>query len=177
MTIKTDSSRALLHEAEELGHEARLQSHDHAALKLWLRMLACTTQIEAEIRRRLRAQFGISLARFDYMAQLYRHRDGLKMKALSRYLMVTGGNVTGLTDELERDELVARESDPSDRRAWLVRLTPKGRRIFEAMAAEHERWMLELFGGLDEKTIQQLHHSLGVLRVHLVRMEKNEENA
>ncbi|MBN9425155.1 MAG: MarR family transcriptional regulator [Burkholderiales bacterium] len=175
--IKTDTSRALLHEAQELGHEARLQSHDHAALKLWLRMLACTTQVEAEIRRRLRAQFGISLARFDYMAQLYRHRDGLKMKALSRFLMVTGGNVTGLTDELERDELVTRESDPNDRRAWLVRLTPKGRRIFETMAAEHERWILELFGGLDEKTIQQLHHSLGVLRVHLVQMDKSEENA
>lgn len=175
--IKTDASRALLHEAQELGHEARLQSHDHAALKLWLRMLACTTQVEAEIRRRLRSQFGISLARFDYMAQLYRHRDGLKMKALSRYLMVTGGNVTGLTDELERDELVTRESDPTDRRAWLVRLTPKGRRIFETMAAEHERWILELFGGLDEKTIQQLHHSLGVLRVHLVQMDKSEENA
>ena len=60
-------------------------------------------QIEAEIRRRLRAHFGISLARFDYMAQLYRHRDGLKMSELSRYLMVTGGNVTGLTDELERE--------------------------------------------------------------------------
>ncbi|ODU62240.1 MAG: MarR family transcriptional regulator [Lautropia sp. SCN 66-9] len=175
--MKTDTSRALLHEAQELGHEARLQSHDHAALKLWLRMLACTTQVEAEIRRRLRAQFGISLARFDYMAQLYRHRDGLKMKALSRFLMVTGGNVTGLTDELERDELVTRESDPNDRRAWLVRLTPKGRRIFETMAAEHERWILELFGGLDEKTIQQLHHSLGVLRVHLVQMDKSEENA
>ena len=32
--------------------------------------------------------------------------------------MVTGGNVTGLTDELEREELVQRESDPADRRAW-----------------------------------------------------------
>ena len=63
-------------------------------------MLACTTQIEAEIRRRLRERFGISLARFDYMAQLYRYQDGMKMRELSRYLMVTGGNVTGLTDDL-----------------------------------------------------------------------------
>ena len=80
--------------------------------KLWLRMLACTTQIEAEIRQRLRERFGISLARFDYLAQLYRYQDGLKMSELSRYLMVTGGNVTGLTDELEREGLVARESEP-----------------------------------------------------------------
>ena len=126
---------------------------DHAVLKLWLRMLASTTQIEAEIRKRLRERFGISLARFDYMAQLYRYRDGLKMRVLSRYLMVTGGNVTGLTDELEREGVVQRSASPEDRRAWIVSLTPKGRRSFEAMAKEHEEWLLELFAGLDEKAV------------------------
>ena len=166
--MKDDVSHALLKDAHELGHEARAGSGDHAALRLWLRLLACATQIEAEIRRRLRAQFGVTLARFDYMAQLYRYRDGLKMRELSRYLMVTGGNVTGLTDDLERDGLVAREASPSDRRAWILRLTPKGRRAFEAMAQEHERWILELLGGLDERTVQQLYTQLGALRVQLV---------
>jgi len=145
-------------------------------LKLWLRMLASTTQIEAEIRKRLRERFGISLARFDYMAQLYRYKDGLKMRALSRYLMVTGGNVTGLTDELERDGLVVREGSPDDRRAWILRLTPKGRRTFEAMADEHEQWILELFAGLDEKIVQQLYMHLGALRVHLVRGDPSPED-
>lgn len=166
--MKNDPSHTLLRDAQELGHEARAGSGDHAALRLWLRLLACATQIEAEIRRRLRAQFGVTLARFDYMAQLYRYRDGLKMRELSRYLMVTGGNVTGLTDDLERDGLVAREASPSDRRAWILRLTPKGRRAFEAMAQEHERWILELLGGLDERTVQQLYTQLGALRVQLV---------
>ena len=166
--MKNDPSHTLLRDAQELGHEARAGSGDHAALKLWLRLLACATQIESEIRRRLRAQFGVTLARFDYMAQLYRYKDGLKMRELSRYLMVTGGNVTGLTDDLERDGLVAREASPSDRRAWILRLTPKGRRAFEAMAQEHERWILELLGGLDERTVQQLYTQLGALRVQLV---------
>ena len=166
--MKNDPSHTLLESAQELGHEARAGSGDHAALKLWLRLLACATQIESEIRRRLRAQFGVTLARFDYMAQLYRYKDGLKMRELSRYLMVTGGNVTGLTDDLERDGLVAREASPSDRRAWILRLTPKGRRSFEAMAQEHERWILELLGGLDERTVQQLYTQLGALRVQLV---------
>jgi DNA-binding MarR family transcriptional regulator len=174
--MKADDSRALLHEAEELGHEARTVSTDHAKLKLWLRMLACTTQIETEIRRRLRVHFDISLARFDYMAQLFRHRDGVKMSQLSRQLMVTTGNVTGLTDELERDGLVQRDDDPADRRAWRVSLTAKGRRIFEAMAGEHEKWILELFGGLDDKTVQQLHQTLGHLRVQMMQLDKNEEN-
>jgi DNA-binding MarR family transcriptional regulator len=173
--MKDDASHALLHEAQELGYEARSASSDHAALKLWLRMLACSRQIESEIRRRLRAQFGISLARFDYMAQLYRHRDGLKMNKLSRYLMVTGGNITGLTDELEREELVQREGDPTDRRAWLVRLTAKGRTAFERMAQMHEAWILEMFVGLDDKTLRHLHQTLGTLRVQLLQLDRTEE--
>ena len=174
---QNDPSHTLLADAQELGHEARAGHEDHAALKLWLRMLASTTHIEAEIRRRLRERFDISLARFDYMAQLYRYRDGLKMRDLSRYLMVTGGNVTGLTDDLARDGMVIRESSPSDRRAWIVRLTAKGRRQFETMAQEHEGWILELFAGLDAKTVQQLYQQLGQLRVHLVRNEQGSEES
>ena len=108
-----------------------------------------------------------------------RLRDGLadlvKMNQVSRQLMVTTGNVTGLTDELERDGLVQREADPTDRRAWRVNLTPKGRHSFEAMATEHEKWVLELFGGLDGKTVQQLHRSLGRLRVQMMQLDKHRE--
>ena len=172
--MKHDISHGLLHEAQELGHEARAHTSDHAALRLWLRLLSCTTQIEAEIRRRLRARFGVSLARFDYLAQLYR-RDGLKMRELSRQLLVTGGNVTGLTDDLSQEGMVVRESSPGDRRAWIVRLTPKGRRHFEAMAREHEGWILELFAGLDAGAVQRLHAELGRLRVHLVTNEQAAE--
>ena len=150
-----------------LGHEARALGDDHAALKLWLRLLACTTQVEDEIRRRLRQRFGISLPRFDYLAQLYRWPEGLKMSELSRCLMVTGGNVTGLTDELEREGLVLREPSATDRRSWIVRLTDQGRDGFEAMAQAHEQWILELFGGLSSTDIQQLHQQLGALRLQL----------
>ena len=172
---QNDPSHALLEDAQELGHEARAGRDDHAALRLWLRMLASTTQIEAEIRGRLRERFGISLARFDYMAQLYRYRDGMKMKELSRLLMVTGGNVTGLTDDLEKEGVVVRASSPGDRRAWIVRLTAKGRRHFETMAREHEAWILELFSGLDAATVQQLHEHLGRLRVQLLQHEHAAE--
>ena len=172
---RDDASHALLTEAQELGHENRAGSADHAKLKLWLRMLASTTQIEAQIRKRLRERFDISLARFDYMAQLFRYKDGLKMRVLSRYLMVTGGNVTGLTDELEREGMVLREGSPQDRRAWIVRLTPKGRRSFEAMAQEHEQWLLELFAGLDAKAVQQVYTHLGALRVQLVQHDLTKE--
>ena len=145
-------------------------------LRLWLRLLTCSTLIEGEVRRRLRERFDISLARFDYMAQLYRQRDGMKMRALSKYLMVTGGNVTGLTDELSREGLVARESSPTDRRAWIVRLTPKGRRLFETMAEEHEQWILDLFASMDEKAMQLVHAHLGELRVHLLHQDPSTQD-
>lgn len=167
--MRSGAPRELLQDADELGHEARATSNDHLALKLWLRMLSCATQIETEIRRRLRKNFGVSLARFDYMAQLFRKPDGLKMSELSSYLMVTGGNVTGLTDELDREGLVTREANPADRRVWIVRLTPKGRRSFETMAGAHEKWILELFAGLNRVEMQQLHALLGELRVHFLR--------
>ena len=164
--MKHDVAHSRLRDARKLGHEARAREDDHAALKLWLRLLACTTQVEGEIRRRLRARFGVSLARFDYLAQLYRH-GGLKMRDLSRFLMVTGGNVTGLTDQLEREGLVTRESSSTDRRAFIVRLTPLGRRSFEAMARQHEQWIVELFAPLPRTAVQRLYSDLGELRVHL----------
>ena len=173
--MKNDPSHAVLREADGLGHEARAGRGDHAVLRLWLRLLASTTQIENEVRRRLRERFGISLARFDYMAQLDRAKDGLKMSELSRLLMVTGGNVTGLTDELARDGLVSREASPADRRAWIVRLTPKGKSAFAAMAEEHERWIRELFAGFDADGVAALHAQLGTLRVHLLEKLKPSE--
>ena len=152
---------------QAIGLEARSASDDHLSLRLWLRLLACSTDIETEIRKRLRAQFGITLARFDYLAQLHRHPDGLRMSALSRYLMVTGGNVTGLTDELEKDGMVQRDPEPGDRRSYRVALTPKGRKTFEKIASEHEGWVIELFGGVDDADRHALYDLLGRLRVQL----------
>lgn len=152
---------------ERIGLEARATSSDRLALKVWLRLLACSMQIETEIRKRLRLRFGISLARFDYLAQLRRHPAGLRMNVLSRYLMVTGGNVTGLTDELERDGLVTREEDPSDRRSFLLRLTDAGRQTFDAIAAAHEAWLVELCAGVDGAILEALYEQLGALRVQL----------
>lgn len=160
---------------QAIGLEARSVSDDHLSLRLWLRLLACSTDIETEIRKRLRAQFGMTLARFDYLAQLHRHPDGLRMSALSRYLMVTGGNVTGLTDELEKDGLVQRDAEPGDRRSVRVALTPKGRKVFERMASEHEGWVVELFGGVAEAERHQLYDLLGRLRVQLCGRNENPE--
>lgn len=147
-----------------LDSESRASDSDHMALRLWLRLLACTNSVEAPLRRRLRDQFDNSLPRFDLMAQLERHPGGMKMRELSRRLMVTGGNVTGLTDRLVAEGLVERQDDPSDRRAFTVRLTPAGQRQFKAMALAHEAWVAELLGGLPPQRQQLLFELLGELK-------------
>jgi DNA-binding MarR family transcriptional regulator len=158
-----------------LDVESRLTDDHHQSLKLWLRMLSCTTLIEAEIRTRLRGEFGITLPRFDLMAQLDRHPDGLRMGELSRRLMVTGGNVTGITDQLEQEGLVVREAVPDDRRAYSVRLTPAGRRAFTRMASVHEGWITELMGGLNGQEKATLIALMSKMKQRLTGPDTQEE--
>ena len=158
-------------------HETRLDdAHHHEALRLWLRLLTCTTMIERGIRRRLRDRFGMALARFDLMAQLDRSPSGLRMGELSRRLMVTNGNVTGLIDRLVTEGLVARQPAPHDRRAHLVRLTTAGKQAFDAMIPKHQDFIAERFDGLSRAELADLHRLLGKLKTSFEAHESQNEN-
>jgi DNA-binding MarR family transcriptional regulator len=148
--------------------EARAHSDHHDALRLWLRLLTCTQLVEKQVRSQLRERFGTTLPRFDLMAQLERAPDGLKMNELSRRMMVTGGNVTGITDQLVAEGLVDRVDVEGDRRAYRVRLTARGRKTFHDMAREHEEWIVDAFAGLSDKDIAALHKLLGKVKAHAV---------
>jgi DNA-binding MarR family transcriptional regulator len=152
---------------EVLDLASRLTQDHNQSLKLWLRMLSCTVRIENEIRSRLRSTFDITLPRFDLMAQLERHPQGLRMGELSRRMMVTGGNITGITDQLEQEHLVARVPDPRDRRAYSVQLTPAGRRAFADMAAVHEGWIADLLKDISVEDKTRLIELLSQMKQHL----------
>jgi DNA-binding MarR family transcriptional regulator len=146
--------------------EARAHSEHPEALRLWLRLLTCTQIVEKRVRGRLRERFDTTLPRFDLMAQLERSPEGLKMNELSRRMMVTGGNVTGITDQLAAEGLVDRVDVEGDRRAYRVRLTAKGRKLFNEMARQHEGWIVDAFAGLSDKEIAVLHKLLGKVKDH-----------
>jgi DNA-binding MarR family transcriptional regulator len=118
-------------------------------LRIWLRLLACTNLIETRVRKGLRESFDTTLPRFDLMAQLSRAAGGMTMGELSRRLMVSNGNVTGLIDRLVAERLVERRTDETDRRAQRVRLTAAGRRAFDAMTPVHQAWVAEALTPLD----------------------------
>jgi DNA-binding MarR family transcriptional regulator len=147
--------------------ESRANDDHHESLRLWLRLLTCTLMIERRVRAALREEFAITLPRFDLMAQLERHPQGLKMGELTRRLMVTGGNVTGLTNQLVEEGLVERQPIPGDRRAHAVRLTAKGKRAFDAMAAAHERWVIGMLAGVPAGERARLFALLGDLKTNL----------
>lgn len=150
-----------------LDLETRAIQGDHQALRLWLRLLSCTVRIENKIRLRLRREFNTTLPRFDLMAQLERSHDGLRMNELSRRMMVSGGNVTGITDQLELEGLVTRGACPWDRRAFTVRLTFSGLKRFRQMAARHEQWVIELLAGLSRDEKETMINALGKVKTRI----------
>ena len=150
--------------------ETIARAGDHRALRIWLRLLTCTQLIERSVRSRLRERFATTLPRFDLMAQLERHAEGLKMSELSRLLMVTGGNVTAIVDQLEKEGLVERLEEPADRRAFRISLTRAGEKSFAEMARAHEAWVVELLAGMSRRDQDELLKLLAKLKQHAVEV-------
>lgn len=136
---------------------------------MWVRLVGCYHLMETRLSTELRRKFDTTLPRFDLMSQLYRYPDGLKMKDLSQLLLVTKSNVTGLTDRLIAEGMVQRRDDPNDRRACHISLTDKGSKAFAKMAADHERWVTSLIGGLAKGDQRSLSELLSKLKKQLDR--------
>jgi DNA-binding MarR family transcriptional regulator len=125
-------------------------------LRLWIRILRAARAIEAEVRDRLRVNFDVTLPQFDVMAALERKPDGMTMTELSRFLMVSNGNVTGIIDRLVTDKLVVRQAPANDRRAIIVKLTARGLKDFTAMAKAHQGWVDNLLSEFDAAEAETL---------------------
>ena len=146
---------------------ARSEPAAKQKLRLWIRLLRASRAIEVELRERLRVAFGVTLPRFDVMAALARKQAGMTMTELSRYLMVSNGNVTGIIDRLVSEGMVARSRHAGDRRATFVRLTPKGQQQFAIIAKAHEGWIAEILAGVDTAEAESLIALLSALGVNV----------
>ena len=149
--------------------ETAASRDDKLELRLWLRLLTCSSLIERNVRNALREKFDTTLPRFDLLAQLDRAPDGLTMSELSARMMVSNGNITGLTDRLVEEGLVKRTPSARDRRSSHVSLTPAGKRAFDAMTPEHEVWIDTMMAGLGRQEMQQLFLLLGKLKASVHR--------
>jgi len=147
---------------------------DHKTeLRLWLRMLTCTTLIESEVRKRLRDNFDITLPRFDLLAQLERAPNGMTLGELSQRMMVSNGNLTGLVDRLREQGLIKRKPSPTDRRVQIVSLSAEGKRFFRTMARANADWVGEIFADLSKDDIETLMALLGKTKASARKARKN----
>ena len=151
--------------AEKVRTAARPPSKQR--LRLWLRLLRATRAIEVELREKLRKKFAITLPQFDVMATLARKEDGMSMTELSRMLMVSNGNVTGIIDRLAAEKLVLRQAPANDRRSYIVRLTPKGAAQFAVIAKAHEAWVDEMLSTVGVAGADSLILQLDNLATHV----------
>ena len=154
--------------ADHSGATAHLRdgsdTHSKNSVRLWLRLLTCTAEVEQIIRTHVRTRFGTTLPRFDILSALDRNVAGLSMGELSDILVVSNGNVTGVVERLVTEGMVDRQASPVDRRKFTVSLTAKGKARFAQMAREHEAWVDELFAGLSNAEIADAIEALGRVR-------------
>ncbi|MCF6197281.1 MAG: MarR family transcriptional regulator [Emcibacter sp.] len=147
---------------------------DTRKLGLWLRLITNTNIIEKEIRNLFRSEFKVTLPRFDLMSALYREPGGLTMGELSRKLLVSNGNVTGIVERLQKEGLVKRWSLPTDRRIYSVGLTPKGRTDFKVMADRHKEWVADILSDLNEDDVLPMIALLDNLREALKNRKEDK---
>ncbi len=156
---------------ERVDSESRATRDDHLSVRVWLRLLACTNLVEGRVASRLRDDFDTTLPRFDFLSQLERNPAGLRMTEISKRMMVTGGNITRIADQLLAEGLITRTVAAGDRRASIVKLSAVGRRAFAEMARRHEQWIVAMFAGLGESERSQLYGLLAKLKRHLNAVE------
>ncbi len=141
------------------------------ALRIWLRLLTSSQLIEKRVRGRFRIEFDTTLPRFDVMAALAREPTGQTMGDVSRWLLVSSGNITGIISRLEEDGLVTRARSTDDRRSHLVRLSRKGAHEFESLSLAHEKWIRNMLSGMTRQEMATLDELLTKVKVSLAKEE------
>ena len=135
-------------------------SEPHVATSVWVRLLKAHSLLLREVRRRVPAP--LTLPQFDVLAQLYRG-GAMTPGELTRELLVTAGNVTGIVERLTRMGLVSRHRVPEDGRAVRVRLTPRGRQLMSRAIPRHRRDVAALLSVLPAGELERLRLLLGTL--------------
>lgn len=140
---------ALIQEAQ------RRKMPDVEGIRLCFQTLSLAAGIDRDCAALL-APHSLSEGRFVLLFLLDAAHDGLAPNTLAEQAGVTRATVTGLLDGLEREELIERHADASDRRALCIRLTRKGRRVAKIVFEQHGRWIASLYGNLSTPEREQL---------------------
>lgn len=146
-------------------------SHSKQSLRVWLRLAACNRIIEARIRRSFEVNFSTTLPRFDVLATLDHALSttgkGLTMGELSKRLLVSNGNVTGIVNRLAGENYIRKTKQRADGRSHLVEFTPKGKKYFAELANAHEKWIDEILFEMSDEEMGSILPTLGKMKAIL----------
>ncbi|HWF84406.1 MAG TPA: MarR family transcriptional regulator [Vicinamibacterales bacterium] len=142
-----------------------MRGRTRESVRTHLRIATCYNLLMREARQRVVARWNLTLPQFEMLAELARaDTGGFTFVELSRLLLVTSGNLTGIVDRLEEQRLVERRPDGKDRRVIRVALTEKGRRVTDHMLPAHAADIEEILSFMPRASLNELSSLLGHLR-------------
>jgi MarR family transcriptional regulator, 2-MHQ and catechol-resistance regulon repressor len=142
---------------EKYGKKADL------ALSLWVKLARTSTTFDKLSALNIKS-FGLTEPQFSVLECLG-HLGPLTLGTLSKKMLVCGGNTTVVVDNLEKEKLVERQPSKTDRRAILVELTPKGKKLFDEIFIKHAEYITKVSSVLSENeqlTLSQLLKKFGL---------------
>jgi len=149
-----------------------LEAGDQKHLKLWVRMLASSTRVVQILNKRMKEHTPLTLAKFDVLVAIDRAPGGvITMSELSRMLLVSNANTTGMVSRLMKDNLVEKWALPTDRRVYSVAMTSEGRKTLKHAIAIHKEWVDELLGGIEADKLDGLIDLFDHFKEHLAKIE------
>ncbi len=146
------------------------------SVRTHLRIASCYNLLMREARRLVMNRWNLTLPQFDVLAELARaDAGGFTFVELSRLLLVTSGNLTGIVDRLEEQRLVERRPDVRDGRVIRVALTERGRRVTDQMLPAHAADIEAMLSFMPRNSLAALSDLLGRLRDGLRERQRSQQ--
>jgi len=112
------------------------------------------------------SQFGITRAQWVVLVRLDRF-EGLKQSELAEMLDLQPISLTRLLDRLCDSGLIERRSDPNDRRAKRLFLTPAARPLLERLGGLGDELMATALAGVDRENVEKMVAQLAIVKENL----------
>lgn len=128
-------------------------------LKLLIVLTRSTQSVLKKDHRTIK-EGGLTVSQFAVLEMLY-HKGDLRISEIIEKALSSGGNMTVIIDNLVREDLVKRCSDPNDRRVNLISITEKGRKLVGDIFPKHLDNINEIFSVL---TVEEKRNLINLLK-------------
>lgn len=119
------------------------------SLKTWVKLARSFNTINKVVNEEINT-YGVTPSQFGVLEALY-HLGDMPIGKLGEKILVTGGNMTVILDNLEKQGYIERIKSPTDRRSLFIKLTEKGRTLIEQVFPGHKLFVAEIISVLTEE--------------------------